>query len=201
MSRLQSAASDRLWARRKGALGWGKGHRGSVVHHAQDRLVASYFVEGVTCKKVELWLRRDLLFLSRLKGASFPFPNCFPSNCPRRSLEQLCNFAVVRAVDVQQHVKPLVVAGLHEMCELVSHDVIKACRRISGQRAVDADGPGFGCARAPARFHAANLPARCVDAHCLFSLRDDTRQLAGKFRSIQRVDAGLKVGQVDAVAA
>lgn len=54
--------------------------------------------------------------------------------------------SIVGAVRVEQGVKPLIVAWLEQVDELVGDNHVEAFDGVGGELARDANGAGFGCA-------------------------------------------------------
>ena len=106
----------------------------------------------------------------------------------RAALEERRHRAIVRAVDVQQHMEPCVVAGLHQVRELVRDDELQACAGVGGEICVDADGACRGRAGAPAGLHAAQAPSACAHAHGRLGACAHFGQRACKLATVQLID-------------
>ena len=89
--------------------------------------------------------------------------------------------------------KPLIVAWLEQMDELVGDNHVKALDGVGGKLACDANGAGFGRTRAPARLHAAHGNAGSGDTHCDFVCAHHIAQRRGDLGCIELVDAGLEL--------
>ena len=63
--------------------------------------------------------------------------------------------------------KPLIVAWLEQVDELVGDNHVEALDWVGGELARDANGAGFGRAGTPARLHAAYGNAGNGDTHCI----------------------------------
>ena len=89
--------------------------------------------------------------------------------------------------------KPLIVAWLEQVDELMGDNHVKALDGVGGKFACDANGAGIGRARAPARFHAAYGNAGNGDTHCDFVCVHHIVQRRCDLGRIELVDVGLEL--------
>ena len=84
-------------------------------------------------------------------------------------------------------------AWLEQVGELVGDNHVEAFDGVGGKLACDANGAGFGRARAPTRFHAAYGNAGNGDTHCNFVCVHNIAQRRCDLGHIELVDAGLEL--------
>ena len=89
--------------------------------------------------------------------------------------------------------KPLIVAWLEQVDELVGDNHVEAFDGVGGKFSCDANGAGFRCAGAPTRFHAAYGNAGNGDTHCDFICVHHIVQRRGDLGCIELVDVGLEL--------
>ena len=87
--------------------------------------------------------------------------------------------------------KPLIVAWLEQVDELVGDNHVEAFDGVGGKFSCDANGAGFGRAGAPTLFHAEYGNAGNGDTHCDFVCVHNIAQCRCDLGRIELVNMGL----------
>ena len=126
---------------------------GSVCHDVDGYLREHTFklIEAAAEGVAQMLLRRYPLLLGvRVKldkpwaPVGLPLASCGVELVGGRFFEPLRQIPVVGAVRVEQRVKPMIVARLEQVDELVGDNHVKALDGVGGKFSCDANGAGFG---------------------------------------------------------